>query len=167
MRRRGTRRQIDHLLLNEMLTVPVLGLGAPAAQIVASESVTHHALLPYLCFNLYFFGSVLLVKMLVGVAGDRSTEPLRWRRGGTNLIYHAAVFAGIAVFVALGDQGSHLMSGLIGFGPVLLRSVVLCWRLVVGPPDLHTVGLVETSVALSFSVWTGILISRWPVMEAM
>ena len=65
MRRRGTRRQIDHSLLNEMLTVPVLGLGAPAAQIVASESVTHHALLPYLCFNLYFHGSVLLVKMLV------------------------------------------------------------------------------------------------------
>ena len=46
IRRRGTRRQIDHSLLNEMLTVPVLGLGAPAAQIVASESVTHHALLP-------------------------------------------------------------------------------------------------------------------------
>ncbi|MBD06805.1 MAG: hypothetical protein CME24_20965 [Gemmatimonadetes bacterium] len=90
--------------------------------------------------------------MLVGAAGDRSTEPLRWRRGGTNLIYHAAVFAGSAVFVARRRPGVPP-----DVGPDRFR------------PRLIAVGgsVVETSVALWFSVWTGILISRWPVVEAM
>ena len=166
-RRRGTRRQTDHSLLNEMLTVPVLGLGAPAAQIIASEALTYHALLPWLCFNLYFLGSVPLVKMLIGAAGARSPAPLRWRRGGTNLIYHVVVLLCLAAGVVLWGERYPLVPGLIGFLPVTLRTVALWWKLAAGPPHLHTIGFVETGVSLWFSVWTGILISRWPLAEAM
>lgn len=160
LRRRQTRRQIDHSTLNEMLTVPVLGLGAPAAQIVAAGAVTAHALLPAFLFGGYFLGSVLFVKMLVAAARTGSRDergPLRWEHGGACLAYHAALAWGLGA-AAITTPGSRwlLLPVLAGLLPVLGRTLWMWWTLSPGPPPLRRVGFIEVAVATWFSAWAGL-----------
>jgi hypothetical protein len=161
LKRRWTRRQIDHSLLNEMLTVSVLGMGAPAAHIVATRSITLDSWVLWLAFSLYFFGSVLFVKMMVGAARDASPPPLRWRRGGISLIYHLLIMLLLLFGLLMPDTDTMLLQGLIAFLPAMLRAGVGWWQLSMGQPALRRLGFMELAVAIWFSAWVGVGGSGW------
>lgn len=160
LRRRLTRRQIDHSLVNELITVPVLGLGAPAVQIIRAQAITPAALLPWVVFSLYFMGSVFFVKMLIGAVRDPSPPPLRWHRGGAGLLFHGAIFLALLAGT-LSESGRVLLPGLIAFLPVVARSVIMWWRLSSVPPPLRRVGFIEVGIAVWFSLWVGIGLHHW------
>ncbi len=160
IQRRWTRRQIDHSLLNEMITVPVLGLGAPAAQIIFSQSFSVNALPLWIAFNLYFLGSVLFVKMLVGATRDASPPPLRSHRGGVNVGYHVTILLALIAGVIMPSGRTILLPAIVGFTPVVLRTLFFWWRMEKRSPALRRVGLIETGIAMWFSLWVGILASR-------
>ncbi len=164
LRRRLTRRQIDHSLANELVTVPVLGLGAPAAQMIWAGQITPGALLPWIAFSLYFAGSVFFVKMLVGAIRDPAPPPLRWRRGGVTLLYHGVILLALGAAMGWLEHGWILAPGLIGFLPVMGRTLFMWWRLSSAPPPLRRIGFVEVGIALWFSIWVGVLLTNWQGM---
>jgi hypothetical protein len=161
LKRRWTRRQIDHSLLNEMLTVAVLGMGAPAVHIVATRSITLDSWVLWLAFSLYFLGSVLFVKMMVGAARDASPPPLRWRRGGINVIYHLLIVLLLLFGLLMPGTGGMLFQGLIAFLPAVLRAGVGWWKLSMRQPALRRFGFMELAVATWFSAWAGVGASGW------
>ncbi|MBT3342452.1 MAG: YwiC-like family protein [Gemmatimonadetes bacterium] len=164
LQRRLTRRQIDHSLANELITVPILGLGAPAAHIISAGQMTPGALLPSVAFSLYFAGSVFFVKMLIGAIHDPAPAPLRWRRGGATLLYHGFILLALLAGIGGLDNGRILIPGLIGFLPVVARTLFMWWRLSGVPPSLRRVGFIEVGIALWFSIWIGVFLTHWERM---
>lgn len=149
LRRRRTRRQIDHSTANEAATAAVMALGASAAALAAGRSATHAAI-AWLVFAVYFVGSVLYVKMRVADARSPETSGTSALACG---LFHAVAAAACGLWAWLAVPGA--LAGL-AVAPGVGRAWVAWIRLDGSMPSLRRLGVAELIFASWFSLWMGV-----------
>ena len=162
LKARSLGKKLDRSTGGELLAIAGLTLGAPGAYLMIDGNLHWVAGAAWLGMVLYYFSSVLYVKMLVSGAtfrGDLDAGQ-RWRLGSGLAIYHAGLVLVLSLFLLLQpERWAWLIAA--GYLPILIRAYVGWAKLSDKMPPFKHIGYREVAYGLWFAVFSVAGLRMW------